>query len=97
MVARRRLHVTLIRTLPASRQNSDTPDAYKQQVTDCILMATFCTTGMTIQKLCILPTECVWRRFSTNYYPTQHSVPVFITETGCLLRGTNRIFEYSSG
>jgi len=50
---------------------------------------------MTIQKLCILPTESIYCRFSTNYYPIQHSVTGFYNrDRVCLLRGTNRIFNY---
>jgi len=51
-------------------------------------------------KFYVLPTQCIYvfcvdLRTNSDYFPIQHWL-VFITETECLLRGTDRVFIYNS-
>jgi len=54
-----------------------------------------------IQQFYVLPTQCIYvfcvdLRTNSDYFPIQHCLLVFITETECLLRGTDWIFMYNS-
>ena len=61
-----------------------------------------CTAGFSIQHFHVLPTQCIYvfcvdLRTNSDYFPIQHLLTGFITETMCLLRGRFLAYKAQCG